>query len=383
MQIDAHYSPLPRDTRAILRQKTLLGETYVEMTPGDPGSGGIPDGGMLPPKQVHKTVELDEVTRALDKPAQHDLQRFVHGLAVAPGSHATELSDSLGNLRPFASASSQMLSVLDAEHDAVRRLVHDSGVVFGALGRRQGELSGLIRSGDRVLSTTARRNRDLATVVRILPTTLAELRETMGVVEKVALDAAPVVRALRPAARALGPTLLDAAALAPDLRGLFADLDRTTTLARTALPSLTRVVNAAHPVFRVLVPTLQQALPVVQYLGLYKQEIVTTLSNLAASTQASERPAAGQDPIHYLRALVPFTTEGAVVQGQRFGTNRHNPYLLPLGLLKLGSEGALEAFDCSNTGNPGSVEPAPPCNVQKPLDFHGRQTAYPHVEKAP
>jgi len=256
-------------------------------------------------------------------------------------------------------------------------------VVFGALGRRQGELSGLIRSGDRVLSTTARRNRDLANVVRILPTTLAELRETMGVVEKVSLDAAPVVRALRPAARALGPTLVDAAALAPDLRGLFADLDRTIVVARTALPSLTRVVNAAHPVFRILVPTLRQALPVVQYLGLYRQELVTTFSNLAASTQASQPPVAGADPIHYLRALVPFTTEGAVVSAQRFGTNRHNPYLLPLGLLKLGSEGSLDSFDCSNTGNPGSIEPAPPCHVQQPLLFQGRRTAYPHVEEAP
>jgi len=338
---------------------------------------------VLPPQQVHKTVELDEITRALDKPAQRDLQRFVHGFAVATGPHGAALSDSVGNLPAFASSTGHLLDILNAQHDAVRRLVHDSGVVFGALGRRQGELSGLVQAGDRVLSVTARRNRDLATIVRILPTTLAETRATMAVVEKVSLDAAPVVRALRPAARDLGPTLVDSAALAPDLRGLFGDLDRTITVARTALPSLTRVVNAAHPVFRVLVPTLRQALPVVQYLGLYKQEIVTTLSNLAVSTQASERPSAGADPIHYLRALVPFTAEGAVVTAQRFGTNRHNPYLLPLGMLKLQTGGALESFDCSNTGNPGSGQPAPPCRVQQPLSFQGRRTAYPHVEEAP
>jgi phospholipid/cholesterol/gamma-HCH transport system substrate-binding protein len=383
MQIEARYAPVPRDTRAILRQKTLLGETYVEMTPGDPKSGQLPDGGMLPAGQVKETVELDEVTRALDKQARHDLQRFVHGLAVATGGRQAALSDSLGNLRPFASSTTRLLDVLDAQHATVRRLVHDTGVVFGALGRRQGELSGLIRSGDRVLSVTARRNRDLANVVRILPTTLAETRATMAVIETVAGHAAPVVRELRPAARALGPTLVDASALAPDLRGLFTDLDRTTAVARTALPSLTRVVEAAHPVFRILVPTLQQALPVVEYLGLYKQEVVTTFSNLAASTQASERPGAGQDPIHYLRALVPFTAEGAVVQARRFGTNRHNPYLLPMGLLKLGTEGTLDSFDCSNTGNPGSGEPAPPCNVQQPLEFQGRRTAFPHVERAP
>jgi hypothetical protein len=271
--------------------------------------------------------------------------------------------------------------VLDAQRAAVRRLVHDSGVVFGALGRRQGELAGLIRAGDRVLSTTARRNADLAAAVRILPTTLGELRATLSEVETVAGHAAPLVRALRPAARALGPTLVDAAALAPDVRGLFGDLDRTTAAAHTALPSLTRIVNAAHPVFRILVPTLQQALPVVRFAGLYKEEVVTAIANVAASTQASEQPAAGQPPLHYLRTLVPFTAEGAVVQDRRFGTNRHNPYLLPLGLLKL--KQGLDSFDCSNTGNPGSGEAAPPCTVQQPLDFQGRRTAFPHVLPAP
>jgi virulence factor Mce-like protein len=381
MLIDARYAPLPRDTRAILRQKTLLGETYVSLSPGDRRSGPLPDGALLPAGQVQPTVQIDEITRQLDAPTRHRLQQLVAGMAQAFGTRPQALSDTVGNLRPFASDTTRLLDVLDAQHAAVRRLVHDSGVVFGALGRRQGDLSGLVQAGDRVLSVTARRNRDLALAVRILPTTLSELRATLGEVEIVAHHAQPVVHALRPAARALGPTLVDGAALAPDLRGLFLDVDRVTAVARTALPALTRVVNAAHPVFRVLVPTLREALPVVRYLGLYKEEIVTTIANLAASTQASEQTGAGQPQLHYLRALVPFTAEGAAVQDRRFGTNRHNPYFVPLALLKLRQ--GLDSFDCSNTGNPGSGEPAPPCRVQTPLLFQGRRTAFPRVKEAP
>ena len=33
--IQDKYGPLPSDTRAILRTKTLLAETYIELTPGD------------------------------------------------------------------------------------------------------------------------------------------------------------------------------------------------------------------------------------------------------------------------------------------------------------------------------------------------------------
>ena len=35
IEVDSQYAPVPSDTRAILRQKTLLGETYVELTPGN------------------------------------------------------------------------------------------------------------------------------------------------------------------------------------------------------------------------------------------------------------------------------------------------------------------------------------------------------------
>ena len=34
IELESRYAPLPTDARAILRQKTLLGETYVELTPG-------------------------------------------------------------------------------------------------------------------------------------------------------------------------------------------------------------------------------------------------------------------------------------------------------------------------------------------------------------
>jgi phospholipid/cholesterol/gamma-HCH transport system substrate-binding protein len=47
MEIEPKYAPLPVNTRAILRQKTLLGETYVELTPGDRTADKIPDGGSL------------------------------------------------------------------------------------------------------------------------------------------------------------------------------------------------------------------------------------------------------------------------------------------------------------------------------------------------
>ena len=380
MEIEDRYAPVSRDTRAILRQKTLLGETYVELTPGSDTSGRLPEGGLLPATQVRPTVELDEILRALDQRTRDDLQRFLKGLARGFEGRGEDVNAAVGNLAPFAEDAGDLVRVLHTQRRAVRGLVSDSGQVFESLGRRQGELSGLVRALDTVLGATARRNVELAETVRILPTTLRELRPTLAELEAVSREARPLVRDLRPAARALEPTLADALPLAPELRGLFGDLDRVMDVADEALPATTATVKAAHPLFRLLEPVLQEAAPVVDYLGLYKRDLVNALANVSAATQASERPQGGGPAIHYLRAIVPVTAEGSVAADERFGTNRHNPYFLPGALEKLDEQ--LETFDCRNEGNqspPGAS--APPCVVSPKLEFQGRATRFPQLRK--
>jgi virulence factor Mce-like protein len=377
MQIDPRYAPVPRDTRAILRQKTLLGETYIELSPGNRRAGLLPDNGRLANSQVASTTELDEVTRALDARTRRDLQRFVRALGQGLSGRGRDLNEALGNFAPFTDDTSTLLRTLDSQHRAVTTLVRDTGVVFGALGRRQGELSGLVRAGDRVLATTAARNRDLAETVRILPTTLAEAQPTLRQLRLLLGELALPVKQLRSGAAALGPALRDIAITAPVAQGLFHDLGLAIDASRTGLPATTRILHAVHPLLRILDPTLENASPLVDYLGLYKRELVAQISGVAAAFQGSEPQVAGGPRLHYLRALVPFNSEAAVAQAKRLGSNRHNPYPVPGALSKLAT--GLEAFDCSNTSNPSAGDPAPPCRVQQPLRFRGRATAFPRI----
>jgi hypothetical protein len=130
-------------------------------------------------------------------------------------------------------------------------------------------------------------------------------------------------------------------------------------------------------VFQILTPTLDELKPVVDFLEPHKREFVTMWANIAADTQGSQVGADGKR-LHYIRALVPITSEGLVASDQRFGTNRHNPYFNPGGLAKL-AEG-LETFDCSNQGNPSPpFQFAPPCKEQAKRTFQGRTQAFPHV----
>src|ERR671932_1654012 len=225
LDINKRYAPLPKDTRAILRQKTLLGETFVELTPGDRRKGYLPDHAILPDAQVAPTVELDEILRIYDPKTKEAFRHWVQSSALQiRGSAPQDLNDALGNLAGFAQDGADVFRVLDEQRTAVRQLVRNTGVVFGALNRRKGQLRQLIVNSQRTFSATAAEQDALAETYRIFPTFHDESRFTADRLERFANNTRPLVNELKPAADNLGPTMRDLGALAPDLTNFFQHL---------------------------------------------------------------------------------------------------------------------------------------------------------------
>src|SRR5580700_10979468 len=52
LEISPQYAPIPVDTHAILREKTLLGEAYIELSTGNGAGPKFPDNGTIPSTQV-------------------------------------------------------------------------------------------------------------------------------------------------------------------------------------------------------------------------------------------------------------------------------------------------------------------------------------------
>src|SRR4051794_36995098 len=103
LRIDPKFAPIPRDSKAILRQKTLLGETFVELSPGNTSSQPLADGGTLANSQVEPTVELDEILRIFDRPTKVAFQNWVQESAkTVTGTAPQDLNNALGNLAGFA-----------------------------------------------------------------------------------------------------------------------------------------------------------------------------------------------------------------------------------------------------------------------------------------
>src|SRR3954449_8014925 len=247
IQLDSRYAPLPSDAKAILRQKTLLGETYVELTPGHRSAPPIQEGGTLPASQVSDTVELDEILRSFDPKTRAAFQDWMQTQAQAISGRGQDLNDALGNLAPFAEDTADIVSILNRQEGAVSRLIANTGVVFGALSERDGQLRSLIQNSNTVFATTAARDDELKASIRALPTFEDESRKTFDRLTEFAQETDPLITQLRPAARELSPTLQDLADISPDLKNLLEQLQPLIDASKTGFPAAEQTLEDARP----------------------------------------------------------------------------------------------------------------------------------------
>jgi virulence factor Mce-like protein len=363
IELEPKYVPLRSDARAILRQKTLLGETYVELTPGTKSAKGVPENGRLASAKVSDTVELDEILRTFDPQTRTAFQEWMGAQAQAIGTHGRDVNDALGNLGPFAEDAARLADVLNQHEGAVTSLVSNTAVVFGALTERDGQLRSLIENSNKVFATTAARDKDLQAAFVALPTFERESRTTLTRLTQFADNANPLVTQLRPAARELSPTLQDLQAISPDLKHLFVALNPLIDASKAGFPAAQRVLEDLRPLVAQLDPAFRQLTPILDFIGLYKPELTSFFANTVGATQA-------RDPgtkLHYLRTMNPLNAENLAVYPRRLGTNRTNAYAKS-GNFKLLAKGlpSFETRHC-NRAVPGITNQLPTGPISNPL----------------
>ncbi|MGH2987648.1 MAG: MlaD family protein [Solirubrobacterales bacterium] len=354
IELDSQYAPIPSDTRAILRLKTLLGETYVELTPGSDESEALAEGGALPAAQVADSVQLDEIFRTFDARTRAAFRTWMQGAAGAFRNRGQDFSTAIGSLDSFAAEADRFLRVLDSQSLGVEGLIRDGGEVFTALSERQGQFSGLIRNTAAVFETTARRNADLQELFTVLPTFLRESRTTLTRLDDFAATSGPVITELRPAVRELTPTLEATARLAPELRGLFAGLRPVIDRAPRGFESIRRLIDDdLPPILTRLDPFLDELTPLLAVLRQYRREVTAFLANVAVAINAENDEGTGAR--NYIRTVAPFSPEMlAAYPDGRLISNRTNPYTAPGGYKKLST--GLESFETAQcTGGENAI----------------------------
>jgi phospholipid/cholesterol/gamma-HCH transport system substrate-binding protein len=334
IEIDRQFEPRPADTRAILRSKTLLGETYVELSSGSPAAPKLPDGGTLPRAQVAPTVALDQIFSAFDPVTRRAFQTWMQQSAIALTGRGQQFNTAFADLYPFATNVDSVLAVLHRQGQATSTLLRDGGQVFSALSRSPTALQGFVRNNNALFAATASRDVALAATIRAFPPFLAATRSTIDRVTRFAQTTKPLIDELRPAAVQLTPALKSLNVLAPELRALLIDIAPLTAASKAGDPALERFLDDSVPFLARLTPYLGNLVPVIDYINDYRREIAAFFANSTATTQGT-LPSAYSANLHYLRTSNPINPELLTRYQTRPSSNRGNPYLAPGGYAKL------------------------------------------------
>lgn len=382
LEIESRYAPLRADTRAILRNKTLLGEAYLELSPGSKNAPIVRDGGALPAKNVLPSQRLDDVLQTFDAPTRQRVRVLFGGLARAFGGRSANLNETLGRLAPASEDLTTVVGELARQSGDLRQLLADSGDVFATLGRQQGAIRTAITSGNRVLRTTATQREGLSRTIRALPPFLRSMRSSFTRLDAASGDLNAAVTALRPLVPELSPAVRAIDEHAPTFEQLFRRLPPVEAAAKRGLPSLTRVLDAASPALSEIYPASREVIPVLQLLAVVKDSVTTTLANVG-QIHGGYAVGPGNVITNYVPGVITAWNETIGGWIKRLPTHRGNAYPKPGFLDQIGR---YPSFDCRHTGNVlyvPALGQAPPCVTQGPWTFNGKTAYFPRLQPAP
>jgi virulence factor Mce-like protein len=405
IQLDSRYAPRPADTKAILRAKSLLGETYVELSLGSTTGPKLPDGGAIPHTQISASVQLDQILSTFDPKTRRAYSTWQQQDAIALTNRGQAFNQAFAELYPFATNVDSVLAVLNRDSAATRALLRNGGRVFSALSRSPSELQGFIRNSNALFSATAAQDRALADTVRAFPAFTVGTRQTIQRVDRFAKNTKPLVDELRPAAVKLTPALQETVVFAPELRTLLTNLAPLTEASKAGVPAFESFLDDTVPWLERLKPYLGSVVPVIDYINTYRHEVAAFFANGAASTQATSGNVTQTKQLHYLRISNPVNPEVLTSYQNRLSSNRGNPYMDPGGYDRL--QRGLRVFGgyvCTSNPQPtiGPDIPAslattlrnvyftsspggPPCKAQGPLGTAttGQDQAFPQLKPLP
>ncbi len=441
VEINQKYAPIRRNVHAIIRQKTLLGETYVQLIPQAHVGPYVADGGRLPAGNVEPSVTLDDILATFDPKTRADFKIWQQSVAQGLNGRGEQVNASFARLEPFTEHANQLLNILVTQEGALRDLVKNTGVVFNALASRDHQLEGVIVNGEHTFKAAASASAEWAQTWRLLPPFERNSRTALKEIDKFAVVANPFLEEFRPAERSLSSLLSAAKPFAPQLDQFLTSLGPLTKAAKKGLPDLGKSLKLTEPVLENFRPVLHNLDPFLQYTGTYVREVQAFFANLTAASNFQQGN--GNLPVnaegepegpkqHMLMSLATLNTESLALYPSKIGNNRSNAYPLA-GTYNLIS-GGLPMFSTSSCGNatpsangppsesiaaplilrlinfhvanrpetftgfeskepaekeelekaeklPAGVNavPSPPCKQQGPNTFNGKSSQFPHV----
>ena len=262
LKIDNKYAPIYKNASMLLRPKTGLKDMIVEMDPGTPDAGKVPEGGTIPVENTAPDVNLDEILSSLDSDTRTYLQILVNGGGEALGRDDTpaSLRETFKRFEPTNRDLAKITSLLKQRRKNISHVVHNFALLTNELGNRDNQLTQFVASANANFKALADQEGNIRQTLELLPDTLNTAQDTLVSAKSFADELGPTSEALRPGARALGPALaasrpflqITTPVIEKQLRPFARDVRPTVRALRTAAANLRPLTPKLTTTFRVI-----------------------------------------------------------------------------------------------------------------------------------
>jgi ABC-type transporter Mla subunit MlaD len=285
---DSGFAPFHQDAHCTVRPQSLIGEKYVECTPGTPSKpalvtikDGQPGAGqhLLPLSNTSAPVDLDLINNIMRLPYRQRFSIILSELGAGLAGRGEDLNALIHRANPALRETDRVLKQLADENVTLKNLATESDRALAPLARDRRHLSGFIRNANAVGEATAAHSADIQRGIQKLPRFLRELKPTL--VDLGALS------------DEMTPTLADLDKASPSLARLVLQLGPFSNSATQSLVSLGKTTDVGGPV-------LQRALPVVKDLKGFAQNAKPVSADLDALTASLDKTGGLEQAMNYI-----------------------------------------------------------------------------------
>lgn len=236
LKIRRAHAPIYKDATMLLRPRTPLSDMYIDMKPGSPRAGEIPENGTVPLANTKPTVNFDEFLSVLDADTRDYLQNLLTAAGEGLDGQAGNLRQGLKRFPTTGKYGTRIVRELQTRHKNIKRAITNLALLSEALGDNSKIFASLIDSSSVTFRTWASQQQSIREIIQLAPGAFGKTADAVEASEPVIEDTAVAFKNLQPLAKDLGVSLRS-------LRPFFRDQTKVTRdqfrpLARDSQPLL-------------------------------------------------------------------------------------------------------------------------------------------------
>jgi ABC-type transporter Mla subunit MlaD len=296
---DSRFAPFRANAHCAIRPQSLIGEQYVDCTPGTasaPALNRILHGPgardyLLPVTRTSSPVDSDIVQDISREPVRQSLAVIIDELGTGLAARGSDLNAVIHRANPALGDTDKVVRILAAQNRQLAQLATNSDTVLTPLARVRHQVSGFVTQANATSTATAQRAADTEKTFRLFPTFLRQLRPLMADLGQFADQGTPVMTELGQSAAAVGRQYANLKPFAAAARTSLINLGQS---AAQSQPNLVHSLSLAKRLNRVGTAGKPSAALLAQLLTSLRgtggiQQLMALLFNGAAATNSYNR----------------------------------------------------------------------------------------------